>query len=88
MDPSFTEEGVTATADQTGDPRVELTGLEPMDITNVTALRITMRAPKGYRTQVFFTTDGDPELSESKSFYLDPDSDEMKTYTHSRPFQE
>ena len=80
-DPSFSEEGVTATADESGDPRVELIGLEPFDISKVTALKITMRVPKGYRTQVFFTTDGDPELSESKSFYLDPDSDEMKTYT-------
>ncbi len=63
------------------DPLIHAAKALDVDITGATHLKVTMKAPKGSRAEVFFTTASNTSWSQKNSFGFDIDSDEMKTYT-------
>ena len=52
-----------------------------MPLSQVAAIRVKAKFPKGTRMQIFFTTSEDTSWTEGKSVTVISDSDEMKEYT-------
>ena len=68
--------GVTAT----GDPTITSKGNLGVDIDKVVAIKINAKIPTGSTAEIFFATEDQPNLSESKKFNLVSKSSEMTSH--------
>ncbi len=74
------ENGVTGTSSGT-DPILQIDdiGFE-VDLSKVSAIRVTAKIPKGHNMQLFFTTEAGSKWTEAQARTLTTDSDDMKQY--------
>ena len=74
------ENGVTGTSSGT-DPILQINdiGFE-VDLSKVSAVRVTAKIPKGHNMQLFFTTEAGSKWTEAQARTLTTDSDDMKQY--------
>ena len=51
------------------------------DISNVTAIKVNVKIPKGQKFEVFFSTDADTVIDQPKSYKFYSTSDDFAEYT-------
>ncbi len=72
--------GVSGTSSGT-DPILQINDIGfDVELSRVSAIRITAKIPKGNNMQLFFTTEAGPKWTESQSLTITSDSDDMKEY--------
>ncbi len=76
----YTDEGASATTNH-NDPGLRTNDRElNYDLTGITHIKVTMKAPASNQVEVFFTTQESSKESQDKSISFNTDTDEMKTY--------
>ena len=64
-----------------GDPMMTYKGTLDFDISNVTAIKVNVKIPKGQKFEVFFSTDADTVIDQPKSYKFYSTSDDFAEYT-------
>lgn len=62
-------------------PNITYKDIFDIDISNVSAIKINAKIPKGNTFQIFFSTDSDRVMTAQKSFKFDSSSDDFAEYT-------